>query len=466
MTGAYPTASLRQINTGMGSDPVHALTPDFTVGREPKMCQLVLDSARYGEVSRQHARFVVNNGTNGSAQWQICDLNSANGTYLNQQLMTGCKFLESGDRIRLGRNGPEFIVELPTTEQRKGQATEQTNNATYQAGQVSQPVAIGASGSVPPPSPSSDASDALSLSQLLPIVSKGNDLRTKAFLVPGIITVSFVVLLFIANGNPPLFNAVLALYLASGAYYFVYLLCGKRKPWWLLIGSALTTVLLLISPILPLFIFVFRGILPGSVPENIGSLSFMELLVRMFFGAGLMEELLKAVPIFLMMFVGQRLRSPQRERLGVWEPLDGILIGSASAVGFTLLETLGQYVPNIVNSVALQAGPDLGELVGLHLLIPRIIGSVAGHMAYSGYFGYFIGLSVMKPRSRWTILAIGYLSSSLLHALWNSTGILSFFLLALIGVLSYTFLTAAILKARELSPTRSQNFATRFTRIR
>ncbi|TVQ18861.1 MAG: PrsW family intramembrane metalloprotease, partial [Leptolyngbya sp. DLM2.Bin15] len=63
------------------------------------------------------------------------------------------------------------------------------------------------------------------------------------------------------------------------------------------------------------------------------------------------------------------------------------------------------------------------------------------------------------------ILAIGYLSSSLLHALWNAIGVLSFFLLAVIGVLSYAFLGAAILKARELSPTRSQNFATRVSRI-
>jgi RsiW-degrading membrane proteinase PrsW (M82 family) len=34
--------------------------------------------------------------------------------------------------------------------------------------------------------------------------------------------------------------------------------------------------------------------------------------------------------------------------------------------------------------------------------------------------------------------------------------------LVLIGVISYAFLMAAILKARVLSPTRSQNFATRF----
>jgi RsiW-degrading membrane proteinase PrsW (M82 family) len=149
------------------------------------------------------------------------------------------------------------------------------------------------------------------------------------------------------------------------------------------------------------------------------------------------------------------LRNPWRDRIGVWEPLDGILLGSASAVGFTLLETLGQYVP--------QAGADAGQLVGLQLLIPRILGSVAGHMAYSGYLGYFIGLSVLKPKKRWQILGVGYFSASALHALWNASGTASVLLLAVVGVLSYAFLVAAILKARALSPNRAQNFATRIS---
>jgi RsiW-degrading membrane proteinase PrsW (M82 family) len=138
--------------------------------------------------------------------------------------------------------------------------------------------------------------------------------------------------------------------------------------------------------------------------------------------------------------------------VGISEPLDGILIGAASAIGFTLTETLGLYVPSIVQSVANQAvSPEIAELTGLQLLIPRVLGSVAGHMAYSGYFGYFIGLSILKPSLRWQILTIGYLSSALLHALWNTSALVSFGLLAIVGGLSYIFLVAAILKARSFS---------------
>jgi hypothetical protein len=148
--------------------------------------------------------------------------------------------------------------------------------------------------------------------------------------------------------------------------------------------------------------------------------------------------------------------------VGVWEPLDGILLATASAAGFTLLETLGQYVPGAIQQVATQAGEGAGELIGIQLLIPRIIGSVAGHMAYSGYFGYFIGLSVLKPSRRWSILAIGYLTASALHALWNASGAISNLVTAFAGILAYAFLMAAILKARQLSPIRSQNWATQY----
>jgi RsiW-degrading membrane proteinase PrsW (M82 family) len=181
----------------------------------------------------------------------------------------------------------------------------------------------------------------------------------------------------------------------------------------------------------------------------------------MFFGAGLMEELMKALPVLLACYLGKCLRSPRREEIGVWEPLDGILLGAASAVGFTLAETLGQYIPGIYQST-LAAGEGAAQLASLQLLIPRVLGSVAGHIAYSGYFGYFIGLSVLRPRRCSLIRGVGYLSASGLHALWNATGLISPVLLAVVGILSYAFLGSAILKAREVSPTRSQNFATRF----
>ena len=428
---------LQQLPTTTGiahaAPPVSSryLSPDqeIAIGRDPS-CQIVLDSS-YGVVSRRHV--AIRPLTSNS--WLLCDLNSANGTYINGESLLGCRKLLVGDRFILGNNGPEFSFEF------------------FPA---------------PPPvslTPNSQTNPGVSFTQLFPIFSTGRDLTKKGYLIPGIFTVIFVILMFATVGQPEtaFFNQMLvAIYLAGIAYYFVYQLCGKHKPWWVLFSMAIATGLILLSPILPLFILIFRNILPGRLPLPEEAIGFPQLLLRMFFGAGLMEELLKALPILAAYLLGQKLRTPWRERIGVWEPLDGILLGTASAVGFTLIETLGQYVPEISRNVGWQSGDGIGQLVGLQLLIPRIIGSVAGHMAYSGYLGYFIGLSVLKPRKRWQILGVGYFTAAALHALWNATGLLSGLFLALVGILSYAFLMAAILKARTLSPTRSQNFATRF----
>lgn len=458
MTGREAiTAFLRQLPVGdlPQSKPfLYPLPLDqiITVGRDLD-CQIVLDSQQYGAVSRRHAEIrpqATAQSRMGLPVWWICDLNSANGTYVNGQRLQGCQVLQVGDRILLGQHGPEFVFEQHSSR------TSPSLPARPAVSQVaSSPVTL-------PRSSARSPVESVTLTQLFPIFSTGRDLTQKAYLVPGIVTVSFVVLMFAAVGEPVVFNLVLAAYLSAAAYYFVYRLCGKHKPWWVLLGVAFATALILISPILSLAIWVFREVLPGNIPEDTDSISFPLLLITMFFGAGLMEELLKALPVLVALFLGKALRSPWRERLGVWEPLDGILLGAAAAVGFTLLETLGQYVPDIVQNATLQAGQGLGQLVGLQLLIPRILGSVAGHMAYSGYLGYFIGLSVLKPGQRWAILGVGYLTAAGLHALWNAAGSISGLALAVIGGVSYAFLTAAILKARMLSPTRSQNFATRF----
>ena len=116
--------------------------------------------------------------------------------------------------------------------------------------------------------------------------------------------------------------------------------------------------------------------------------------------------------------------------------------------------------------MALQAGIGVPEAQtqGLQLLIARLLGSIAGHMAYSGYFGYAIGLCVLKPDRIWLTLLSGYLTAATLHTLWNSVGglpIVGPSALAATGLLSYALLAAAILKARTLSPNRDRNFATR-----
>ncbi len=428
-------------------------TGEVIMGRDPSSCQIALNSDTYGMVSRRHATVRPSPTPDGRTSFILCDMNSANGTYLNGQLLEGCQELQSGDRITLGNNGPEFIFEYEYNQQ----------PVEIPKSLAPTPIVVGVNNSAH----SQNTDHEATWSQLFPILSPPKDFTRKAYMIPGVITVVFVVLLFFAQGFA--YQILLGTYLAGAVLYFIYQLCGKRKPWWVLIACVAATMVILITPIFDLFILVFRDILPGSIPDKNSSISFPELFIRFFFGAGLLEELLKALPIIGFYLLGRLMKSPRRERIGVCEPLDGILLGAASAVGFSLFETLGQYVPGTIAEVAQEMGADAGLQAGLQLLIPRILGEIAGHMAWSGWFGYCIGLSILKPRFARRTLAVGYLSAAGLHGLWNSSaeltnslGILVLFLLVVIGGLSYTLLATAIVKARALSPTRSQNFATRF----
>lgn len=278
----------------------------------------------------------------------------------------------------------------------------------------------------------------LSLTELFPFASKKLNLRQNSFLVPGIITVMFVVAMLVARKmNELFFLYILAAYLASASHYLIHKVCYKHKPWWLLVSLALSTAL-------PLW-----GGFHISVPHTGNHV--LDSIIEVVVAKGFLEELFKALPVLLVYFIGTLLPSPKRELIGVHEPMDGILLGTASATGFALVETM------------LNVHTEMGVgnyKAGLTLLIPQILGDISGQVAYSGYFGYFIGLSALKPGKRWRLLGIGYLTSGAIHSLaavatiWQDkqhhTLIASIFL-AVIGSVAYVFLIAAILKARQLS---------------
>ena len=480
MSEFTPTASLRQMSEDVDRRSVYPLIPyqTISIGRDP-LCELSIDAIRYTTVSRRHAeiRPVTTVDADMGARWWLCDLNSSNGTFINGQKLVGCQVLQPGDRIVLGQQGPEYVFELLQTDAQTdalaikrgtresglpGVLQDSADVVTVSAIEGSRWVADTRSlRQTAQPRRSIEPDDRVTMTQLFPIFSTGLDITRKAYILPALVTITAVVAMFLVVGQPIWFNGILAGYLGLAAYYRVYQLCGKSKVWWVLLATGLMTVFLLRSPVFLLFVKVFREVLPGAMPKANESINVM----NMFFGAGLMEELIKALPLFFICLLGIGRSNRWRDRYGIREPLDGILFGTASAMGFTLLETMGQYVPEIQN-MALQAGigvPD-AQTQGLQLLIARLLGSIAGHMAYSGYFGYAIGLCVLKPDRIWLTLLSGYLTAATLHTLWNSVGglpIVGPFALAAIGLLSYALLAAAILKARTLSPNRDRNFATR-----
>jgi pSer/pThr/pTyr-binding forkhead associated (FHA) protein len=77
-------------------------TDVVVIGRSPD-CQIVLDPFEFITVSRRHAEI-----KRVGFHWKIADLGTTNGTLVNDLPINGSQQLESGDRIILGIEGPEF----------------------------------------------------------------------------------------------------------------------------------------------------------------------------------------------------------------------------------------------------------------------------------------------------------------------------------------------------------------------
>jgi WD40 repeat protein len=77
------------------------------IGRAPN-CQIILDSVIYPTVSRQHIKICFIKEESQS-RWEVCDLNATNGTFVNEERLSGCQVLKLGDRILLGKDGAELV---------------------------------------------------------------------------------------------------------------------------------------------------------------------------------------------------------------------------------------------------------------------------------------------------------------------------------------------------------------------
>ena len=290
MSEFTPIASLRQVSEDASRRSVYPLIPYqmVSIGRDP-LCELSIDAIRYTTVSRRHAeiRPVTTVDADMGARWWLCDLNSSNGTFINEQKLVGCQVLQPGDRIVLGQQGPEYVFELL---QRDGVTSGVSSELVSHddAGEEGSRWVPDTRSLRPTTEPkrSIEIDDRVTMTQLFPIFSTGLDITRKAYILPALVTITAVVAMFLVVGQPSLFNAILAGYLGLGAYYRVYLLCGKPKVWWVLLATGLMTVFLLRSPVFLLFVKVFREVLPGAMPKGDEPINVM----NMFFGAGLIDR--------------------------------------------------------------------------------------------------------------------------------------------------------------------------------
>lgn len=434
------------------------------VGRDPENDIVFGNSST---VSRKHARIEFDGG-----KWQIVDLNSTHGTQVNRRKISEA-VLQSGDELQFGPDA-RLLVSLSSV----GSETSAAQNDKL--GQPSQ-------------------------SELFPPNMGLEPIKGKGFLIPGFVAAVAASAIHTAavTGNIAVALGLTQAMLAVATVSLIYHYCGKTKPVWVFIGSGVVIGVILaglhfelIKPIksliLPLVgqkLTLNNGAIVYTVPDSV-----FRQFVHMLFLAAIPEELEKIVPAALGLWLFCRLRtqaslSPLQSDLAVREPLDGILLGVAAAAGFSVFEGvhnpisgLNQVLTNIaslVNVAALAPGANLTPflIASAHAGIGafaealfRGIGDIAGHQAYSGIFGYYVGLAALYPTQKSKLLLRGFVTAITLHTLWNTVPSLGSGTVA--GTLIVTVCQAAlifcslavliscILQARKVSPTRASNFAT------
>lgn len=321
----------------------------------------------------------------------------------------------------------------------------------------------------------------LSFSVVFPLLG-GRSTWAREYLLPIFATVCVSLTLMVlipasnASGADQLSQAwiifyTLAVYIAFLATYFVNQMCGRPKRLWLLAVVGLATALLMSSALWPFWYNIFYSdVIPGDRWENASS-PLVAQLAGWWFGTGLCEEGFKALPLIFLALLGaglgylsrhshgrsSRIWASLRRRVGLCGPRDGIVLGVASGAGFFIRETLGEYVPKMMGEMK-HAGTQAFD--GLLLLLGRGLPDLTGHSAYSGLFGYFIGLAVLRPKLAIYLLPLGWLSAAALHGAWDASGnivtnpYVQLAIFLILALLSYGLLGGAIFKADEIANPR------------
>lgn len=299
-----------------------------------------------------------------------------------------------------------------------------------------------------PPTPRDFASP--SLSELLPFTSKKINILKSGMLVPATVTALTCTLLFFTSKYTSMYT-VIGTYILFITFYACYAYSGLRTNILIYIFPCAIVYFEFVTPIFRVLAILFREILPGgNVPEDS---SFTIQFISMFFGAGLLEELVKGVPALIGLFVALTMAKGRSGAFGllrwikVTSPLDGMLMGLAAGASFIFIETLFQYVPNAYNGTDGYAG-------GFALLIPRMLQGFTGHMGWAAISGYFIGMAARYPRSIAKLLAVGWLVPAVLHGFWNSASLLGTWATWVSTALSLFLFIGCFLKAKQLEAMR------------
>jgi RsiW-degrading membrane proteinase PrsW (M82 family) len=204
-------------------------------------------------------------------------------------------------------------------------------------------------------------------------------------------------------------SAIPALGLAA---YVRYSEVTTSEPLWLLVATFLLAVLT------ATFAAVLNTFLqrPFAAVGLAGSAAFFFIVV------GPVEETVKMLAVRLYAYTDDRFDAV----------VDGTVYGAAAGLGFAFIEN-ALYITRQADVSQLGFGLELIGAGGGITAVRALAGP--GHVIYSAFAGYYLGLAKFNPENRGPIVVKGLLIAAFVHGLYNSTvGLGSGFIGAVTGL--------------------------------
>jgi len=222
----------------------------------------------------------------------------------------------------------------------------------------------------------------------------------------GVVFVAFVGLLAILGsfGLGLVFNPAIAMLLGLSAVPALGLAAY-------LYGSDVTTAeplsLLVATFLLSILTATFAAVLNSVLRPYFGQLGFLGLVLFFFLVVGPIEESVKLLAVRLYAYTDDRFDAV----------IDGAVYGAIAGLGFAVIENF-VYIAQNVDMAELTLGvATLGAGDGIAAL--RALAG-PGHVVYSAFAGYYLGLAKFNPGNRGPIIVKGLVLAAAIHALYNT----------------------------------------------
>jgi RsiW-degrading membrane proteinase PrsW (M82 family) len=192
--------------------------------------------------------------------------------------------------------------------------------------------------------------------------------------------------------------SVLSALPALGLAAYVYASDVTNEPLSLLLGTFLLSVVTA----------TFAAVLNSFTQGFFSGLGVVGFVAFFFLFVGPVEETVKLLAVRLYAYRDERFDAV----------LDGAVYGAMAGLGFAFIENALYIERGLMGT---DAGTGLALAVaGTEITLTRALAG-PGHVIYSAFAGYYLGLAKFNPENRGPIVIKGLLIAAVIHATYNST---------------------------------------------